>query len=174
MKLQAPGPENATTGFEGLKLAHECLLRLGAPGLLIGGVARRAWTSSHRSSIGGRKDVDVVILVDNPDRYPNRFENGIDWWVPTEEREALRNGNACRLIYLVWAQRALAPGLYLASPTLLWTWRIEELAFFGLHRRVNETSAPRLREKPLIHEYPVAPDAALRWRFTPRDSWEIY
>jgi hypothetical protein len=168
-RIEAP-PE-AQRGFGGMKVANDILVRLGIPGLLIGSLARKAWTGEYRGVISSRKDVDVIVLSSSSEKHPSRFEGGIDWWVTCDPVAGPTNGNDCELIYAVETRNALAPGLYLATPDFLWAWRRQELLFFSNRRIVRDAQQPRIRTNPLIVEYPVPPPQALEWRFTARDRW---
>lgn len=169
--LEAPAPESATRGFAGLRSAHGILLERGLPGLLGGGLARKAWISPSRSSLSPRKDVDVAVLHRKPDAFPERFEGGIDWWLPDGEG-LLTNGNGVELIYTVSGSPSLRPGLYLPQPDVLWIWRTAEYRAFGGKRLIRDAK-PRLRCRPLIHEYPICPSSLLCAGFAPRERWQV-
>jgi len=171
LSLQAPAPDSATRGFAGMRSAHEILQERGLPGLLIGGLARKAWISPSRGSLSPRKDVDVAVLHRFPDAFPDRFEGGIDWWLPDGEG-FLTNGNGVELIYTVSGRPSLRPGLYLPQPDVLWIWRTAEYRAFGGKRLIRDAK-PRLRSRPLIHEYPVCPSTLLNIGFAPRERWQV-
>ncbi|MBI4138945.1 hypothetical protein HY479_02230 [Candidatus Uhrbacteria bacterium] len=169
--FQTDAPPDAQRGFTGLKIAHEILLRLEVPGLLVGGLARKAWTGGHRGTLSGRKDVDVIVLSRFSEKHPSRFEGGIDWWMTDDPDVGPTNGNGCELIYTVEIRNPLAPGLHLAVPNFLWAWRREELSFFRKRKFGRDTRTPRIRPEPLILEYPLPPERSLEWRFIARDRW---
>lgn len=172
--LAVEAPPGAVRGFAGLRIADQILRVHHTAGLIIGGVARLAWTGSCRGMICTRKDVDVAVLSLDSANHPDRFEGGIDWWATEDQSVGPINGNGVELIYGVWVTNPLAPGLYLAPAELLWSWRVQELAVFHEQRVVREVRAPRLRDKPLIHEYPTLPAYALEWRFTDPKRWRIF
>lgn len=169
--LQEPGPASAARGFAGMRIAHDILTDSGLPGLLIGGLARKAWISPNRSALSSRKDVDVVVLRRDPDRFPSRFEGGIDWWLP-DENGFLTNGNGVELIFVVGERLRLKPGLYLPQPEALWSWRQAEHLAFGKERTIRD-AYPRLRVRPLILEYPLCPSVCMSAGFTPRERWKL-
>ncbi len=150
-------PPNAVRGFHGMSVAHQLLLGLGVPGLLIGGLARQAWIGTHRGSLSTRKDVDVVVLSNDPNHHPSRFEGGVDWWITEYSDDSPINGNHCQLVYNPRLQRPYAPGLYVSPVEAIWRWYMEERACFGNNHRFPRFDPNRVRINPLITEYPVIP-----------------
>lgn len=146
-------PPDPVRGFNGMAAAHSICKRLGVAGLLIGGIARKAWTGKHRGAISPRKDVDVIVLSSDEKYHPKRFEGGIDWWLPNEEWH-LVNGNDCVLIYSVIPLVALEPGLHIATPDMLYMWRQREKVTFT-DKNVRDAFPKKFHRKPIIHEYPV-------------------
>lgn len=167
-RFEAPCPQDAVRGFHGLRVAHDTLTRLNIPGLLIGGVAFRAWLGTTRGCLSTRKDVDVVVLSHDPSHHPDHFEGGVDWWIPDAEENGPENGNGVQLVWRVEMLRALPPGLHIPMLVFLHEVRCFEQAVFGQEFTVTLPRGihrPELhRRTPLITEYPVVHDTALRWQ----------
>ena len=95
LKLQDPSFPDAAKGYDGMIAADALLEERQARGVLIGGLASKAWFGSrnYRSRLSHSKDVDVLVLdsgdaegnirdADNAFALEKPFERGIDWWLP--------------------------------------------------------------------------------------------
>jgi len=96
---------------------------------LIGGLLEQIWnTETQPEDLIKHKDVDVMVLT--KDTELNRFEGGIDWWLPfsaeittkkpryrpnTEEVTWYKNGNGVILNFgaYYWEEKLTEPGLYI-------------------------------------------------------------
>lgn len=126
-KLREPGVPEATRGLEGLLLADQILKQKGAVGFLIGGLGKSVWRGN--AQLGRHKDVDVLVMTKGTDF--EKFEGGIDWWLPTEdqvsgtfvggyiENYAVRywaNENGVVLTFNIEQTLELPPGLHILLP----------------------------------------------------------
>lgn len=142
LELRAPSFPNPLRGMPGILAADSFLKKIGAVGLLNGGLAEAVWNRRRtEAELENHKDVDVFVLTKLDERI-NDFEEGIDWWVPldvhfdsietrygTTENVNKRfwiNGNGCALCYRITCQIDLAPGLYFPSPELAVEIRVSE------------------------------------------------
>ena len=84
MQLRDPlDVPNAVKGLYGMQVAHEMLQESGSVGILIGGLSEAVWNARRKGEdLDKHKDVDVAVLTE--DFQPDRFEGGIDWWLPEE------------------------------------------------------------------------------------------
>ncbi len=124
-KLKHPEYPNSARGLEGMKLAHQILQERKTSGILIGGLSEAVWSQKRKEEdLYKHKDVDVLIL----NYSVEKFEGGIDWWLPNEGRITLssdvvrskgadakwyKNGNDVILSFGVEERNQLAPGLYI-------------------------------------------------------------
>ncbi len=171
LSLGVDAPPDAARGFAGLSIAHDICQSLDVAGLIIGGVARAAWSARERSAVSARKDVDVIVLSLDPARHPTRFEGGIDWWCTTDLAIGPINGNGVELIYAVKVETALKPGLHLCPFFELADWRAREKKAFASERRVAHIPQSARSSIPIITEYPAIPLGALKWQFTQANRW---
>ena len=74
---------SSVRGIEGMRVADRMLKEQDATGILIGGLAQSVWNKNRRlEDLEKHKDVDVLVIDDHFDI--DRFEGGIDWWLPQE------------------------------------------------------------------------------------------
>jgi len=141
LQLRAPSFPNPLCGMDGILAADSFLKKIGAVGLLNGGLAEAVWNRRRtEAELKAHKDVDVFIL--SAPEPPEDFEEGIDWWMPhdihfdsiktrsgSSENVTKRfwiNGHGCALCYRIESQTDLAPGLYFPSPELAVDIRVSE------------------------------------------------
>lgn len=139
--LRAPSLDNPLRGMPGILAADAFLKKIGAVGLLNGGLAEAVWNRRRtEAELEAHKDVDVFIMS-TPEPIED-FEEGIDWWVPQDihfdsiktqsgtmenvDRRFWINGYGCALTYRIKSQTELAPGLYFPSPELAVDIRVSE------------------------------------------------
>ncbi|MAH03783.1 hypothetical protein CMI39_03290 [Candidatus Pacearchaeota archaeon] len=129
-KLKHPEYPNMKKGIDGLNTAHKILKKYQSPGILIGGLAEGVWNQRRKiNELYKHKDVDVLVLDKNL-KLSEKFEGGIDWWLPKEEKITIRsdsgnkedisqqwwkNGNGVILSFGVKEDYKLSPGLYIPS-----------------------------------------------------------
>jgi len=170
--LSADAPPEAARGAAGLATADEILKRLGVPGLLIGGIARKSWTAKTKSSVFSSKDVDVMVLSFDPWKHPERFEGGVDWWMTNHPDVGPTNGNGVELIYSATPLYPLPPGLHVAPAALLWDWREQEQeAFRGKKMVTNARRPDQIHKTSLVYNYPICLEYKLRSFFTDPSRW---
>ena len=120
---------NARKGLEGIFKAAEVLSYNRGTGILIGGLLNTIYNSNTiEEDLMKHKDVDILLL--NDIYKPKKFEEGIDWWVPTEKKIDIvgeyskilgaktkfwKNGNDIILSYGLRSMNLLVPGLYLPN-----------------------------------------------------------
>jgi len=84
----------AATGFEGMEIADDILKREGAVGVLVGSLAEGVWSQKRTlEQLSAHRDVDVLV-TDSKGESIDRFEGGIDWWLPEEGSIDLLRGSA--------------------------------------------------------------------------------
>ncbi|MBT4334369.1 hypothetical protein HOD61_00965 [archaeon] len=121
---------NAKKGLEGIFAAAEVLNENRACGVLIGGLLKTIYDPiTSEKDLMKHKDVDVLLL-DNLYTPKEKFEHGIDWWVPTEKKIDIvgeyskvlgaktkfwKNGNDIILSYGLKSMNILTPGLYIPT-----------------------------------------------------------
>ena len=127
-KLRHPEYPNSVKGLEGMQVAHQILQERGASGILIGGLAEAVWNQRRKpEDLYKHKDVDVAVL-DDSSGLGEKFEGGVDWWVPQSGRitisssisslEGLQkrwyeNANGVVLSFGLNRRYNLEPGLYI-------------------------------------------------------------
>lgn len=149
--LREPEQPYACKGLEGMLIAHKILNERNATGLLIGGLAQAVWNQRCKPDDlkTKHKDVDVMVLPYknssnelNDDIPINRFEGGVDWWLPTESpitvytsdishteknQRYWKNGNNVLLSFGIMQKYPLAPGLYIPDRDWIISMRVAEI-----------------------------------------------
>ncbi|MBS3142752.1 hypothetical protein J4464_05190 [Candidatus Woesearchaeota archaeon] len=128
--LVEPSFPNPVRGLEGMLVADTTLKERDAAGLLIGGLSWAVWNPKRtEGELAAHKDVDVLVLDDLP--LAEKFERGVDWWLPYSEAVTVhgrytimenvrlrywQNGNGVILRYGIKQGFDLPPGLYIPGP----------------------------------------------------------
>jgi len=100
LEWRAPSPLNAVCGIEGLKVADQVLKNYNAVGILIGGLAKEIWKGTTSPRIfAEHKDVDVLVPIQECNKHPRQWENGVDWWISHKTTERPTNGTNTGLIF---------------------------------------------------------------------------
>ncbi|MEI7742075.1 MAG: hypothetical protein WCJ29_06315 [bacterium] len=159
-KFECPEPLDAVTGIRGVIAAEGILKRNQLVGMLIGGLVREAWWGS-RSNCSAHKDVDVMVIGGKNGINLEKFEGGIDWWMPDESFSCYENGNNVQLIYSVRNMSGFEPGLYLPHHEAVLEWRKRESSVFGKQKRVVIGRMFRRANRRPCLDYPVLPAAVL-------------
>lgn len=149
-ELQSPVPPCVVRGIEGLEVADALLKERHATGILIGGLAETVWKKEvTQEDLFEHKDVDVLVL--NEDFVlREKFEDGIDWWLPKKDRLLRRsdfgivhlnaswweNGNSIVLSFYAQTNEILPSGLFIPRPSWIVEMRWEE-AIANLDPRVT-------------------------------------
>jgi hypothetical protein len=138
-----PSEKEIKRGLEGLKIGREMLLKENAVGLLIGGLSEAAWKpNATPDQLAAHKDVDIMVLS-KAFKLKEKFDGGIDWWMPHEERVSIKerdnlkyekrvnwweNGNGVRLAFGAHTTptNQLTPGLYVPGRDSIVTMRYLE------------------------------------------------
>src|SRR3989344_2793219 len=132
LSLTDPPIQYPAKGFEGMQTAHKILKERNSVGVLIGGLSLAVWNkNSTKEQLQTHKDVDVMVLDDK--FYINeKFEGGVDWWLPHQEIIAIRsqystiqgrkqkwwaNSNGITLSFGAQKNYDLNPGMYIPSNT---------------------------------------------------------
>ncbi|MBI5797316.1 hypothetical protein HZA98_00245 [Candidatus Woesearchaeota archaeon] len=140
-ELRHPSIPNALCGLEGMSEAHKVLQKKNSVGVLVGGLSEAVWNQRRtQEELQAHKDVDVLVL--DYDSGINRFEGGIDWWLPRKERvivkdiygdregpvEFYQNGNGVILSFGAknLYDISLQAGLYILEPESVVTMRVYE------------------------------------------------
>ncbi len=126
-RLKRPEHPNAVKGLEGMHVAHQILQNRKSTGVLIGGLSEAVWNQRRKEDeLYAHKDVDVMVLDEYFDA--EKFEGGIDWWIPQRgkitlksdygriedvERQWYENGNGVVLSFGAEKYGSLLPGLYI-------------------------------------------------------------
>ena len=151
LELHSPPPLEATRGLDGMGKANTLLTKRGLTGVLIGGVAKDIWKTRNADALARHKDVDVLVLKPGKNDVPiKKFEAGIDWWLPKQERLEVsslgtqmegdvgwwENGNQVALGFGISneTQPTLRAGLYIPTPQ----WLIE-MVYAETLARVDQT-----------------------------------
>lgn len=141
LELRAPSFPNPLRGIAGILAADSFLKKIGAVGLLNGGLAEAVWNRRRTEiELEAHKDVDVFIL--SSPKPIEDFEEGIDWWIPHDihfdsiktqsgsikniDKRFWINGHGCTLCYRIKSQTDHTPGLYFPSPELAVDIRVSE------------------------------------------------
>jgi len=132
-QLRHPDLPNAAKGLEGMLAAHTVLQKKQTVGVLIGGLSETVWNQqcTPEKLAKEHKDVDVMVLPpynSESEISITRFEAGIDWWFPREEKIDIIsdysqqlgvnqkywiNGNGVTLSFGLEQYTPLSPGLYI-------------------------------------------------------------
>ena len=139
LELIDPPIPHPVKGLEGMLTAHKILQSKQCTGVLIGGLSESIWNQRRtKEQLYSHKDTDVLILGDF--EYKGRFEGGIDWWRPQEERIKIAydsgtiekyqkwysNDNGTILRFGVRQSPGLKPGLYLPDRDFIVNMRLNE------------------------------------------------
>lgn len=140
-KLKHPEYENTIKGFEGMMIADKMLKSKDSSGVLIGGLAQSLWNQQRQiGDLYKHKDVDVLVLNNNHG-LENKFEGGIDWWLPQKDILTIKrefgniynyqtnwweNGNGIVLSFDIIKNYDLEPGLYIPGQELIIDMRLTE------------------------------------------------
>jgi len=128
LALRHPELPEMKSGIEGLKMGHKILEERQKVGILVGGLSEAVWNGKRTAEeLTQHKDVDIMILGKNETGIVNKFEGGIDWWLPKTEvlevsaAQRLRytwweNGNGVILSFGIRERFELKPGLYIPGP----------------------------------------------------------
>lgn len=142
LQLRHPEIPSAAKGLEGMLAADALLKERKAYGVLIGGLADAIWNQRRtKEELDAHHDTDVLVL-DPYFTLQEKFEGGIDWWLPKQARLVIRdlggniegeqewweNGNGISLHYGIKNLfEKTAPGLYLPSRSDVIEMRIAEI-----------------------------------------------
>lgn len=150
----APTPPEAICGIDGMMVADEVLKKYKVAGMLVGGIAKEAWSGSSKpSDFSKHKDVDVLVLSRDCDKHPNQWEAGIDWWIRHKATERPTNGSDVGLVWRISFRRhvKVSPGLYLCPLELLKNSIRQERRVFGNEFRHNKKlGAIRFNKFPIL------------------------
>ncbi|MFT4310624.1 MAG: hypothetical protein ACMXYC_03255, partial [Candidatus Woesearchaeota archaeon] len=160
-KLKDPSIPNPVRGLEGMLVAHELLQQRGACGVLIGGISEAIWNPKRKpGELYKHKDVDVIVLDDHF-KLQEKFERGIDWWMPQSSKINIRddvsrmygvtqkwyeNGHGIVLSFGVnnnLLSKPLSPGLYIPDSEWVIDMRICE-AYANIDHGVIEVDEDTL------------------------------
>lgn len=127
LELRHPDIPEAKRGLEGMLVADALLKERHASGLLIGGLADAIWNQRRtEEELLEHHDTDVLVLSEDF-VLEEKFERGIDWWLPTSALLVMKelygnvegkvhwwqNGNGICLRYGIGHYGEAKPGLYL-------------------------------------------------------------
>lgn len=131
--LKHPGYPHIIRGLEGMLAAHNLLKKKETIGILIGGLSETVWHKQCTpQDLLKHKDVDVMVV--SPKNNIKRFERGIDWWLPHEEKIDIiteysqqlgvnkrwwKNGNGVVLSFGVQQHYDLSAGLYIPNSSFV-------------------------------------------------------
>ncbi|MGB3241518.1 MAG: AarF/ABC1/UbiB kinase family protein, partial [Candidatus Omnitrophota bacterium] len=90
IEKEDPVPPEAKVGLEGLKEADRILKEHGAVGIIIGSTAASLYNRRKKDKdLKKHSDIDVVVLTPASQlKKPfEKFEGGIDWWLPEDLSE---------------------------------------------------------------------------------------
>lgn len=129
LELKHPEYPGAIRGLQGMQNANKILQEKESVGLLIGGLSEEVWGEGiNIEDLYRHKDVDVLVL--SPEAEIDKFEGGVDWWIPRTENITIRergmiaggiektwyeNGNGIILHFGAKLKNSLIPGLYIPS-----------------------------------------------------------
>jgi hypothetical protein len=140
LELRHPEFPQAIRGLDGMIAADDLLRERDASGLLIGGLSEAVWNARRTpEQLAEHKDVDVLVF-DTDFKLHERFEKGIDWWLPEDRKVTVQgdysryemtvrpytNGNGVMLHYSVNKRYSVEPGLYIPSPPWVKEMRLAE------------------------------------------------
>jgi len=164
LELQAPIPQDAVRGIEGMKVADRVLKKYKVAGMLVGGLAKEAWHgATDPSRFSKHKDVDVLVLARGCGKHPKQGEAGVDWWISHKIAERPTNG----FVGLIWnaslaKQTEVTPGLYLCPLEFLESSIRQERRVFGKDFIVHNSRFSTVS----INEFPVLPMQFIRAKFS--------
>lgn len=161
-KPKHPSPR---TGLDGMQTAHQILQERQAVGVLIGGLSEAVWNKRRTmGDLDRHKDVDVAVL-DSSFHLTEKFEKGIDWWLPRtgkvaikddrstiyQQQRWLENGNGVALSFDIDNEHSsyLRPGLYLPTPEWIMNMREYEVSanidYDRIHGMIDDDVLDKLR-----------------------------